>query len=418
MKDVVLPELAARRERISAQLGKPWIEGEPVPRFLRSLILVDGEIDQIKACVELYEAGHFKEYDIAIGKLPASCSGLLQPMDRAESFKVLKAKIKALERGERSEVARRELAATRRTPTTAAAAVMPAEVDEEEEEEEFGEDIDITAPFSCPAPLLLTGGARIDGGVLDRSFRSGLSNLGVKGVSKLKQIIHGVAHVGDAASIAMGRYYLKQGWERVGVYVKPDGTVEIDVAQLVTLAGQYQELTAPEAENMWARFPELCDLFAAHGELEDGEARGMNIPMSRMDAADATDRSTHTNLSRHRFVDLFRDFQVQQREDVAVNDPDLVMAAPVLALLHEHGWDLGVVLATKDASITAAIYGSNFRVHVLKGLLKGFGDKSSLSGKPRKTLLRLLAPHFAAKKSAAAAAARAAAPPAPPANAS
>ena len=38
MKEVVLPKLA-RQERISAQLGKPWKKGEPVPRFLRSLIL-------------------------------------------------------------------------------------------------------------------------------------------------------------------------------------------------------------------------------------------------------------------------------------------------------------------------------------------------------------------------------------------
>jgi len=92
--------------------------------------------------------------------------------------------------------------------------------------------------------------------------------------------------------------------------------------------------------------------------VEDGDARGMNIPKSRMDATAATDRSTHTNLSRHRFVDLFRNFQVEQCEDVAANNPDLVMAAPVLALLHEHGWDLGVVLTTKDTSITltAAIY--------------------------------------------------------------
>ena len=82
--------------------------------------------------------------------------------------------------------------------------------------------------------------------------------------------------------------------------------------------------------------------------MEDGDARGMNIPKSRMDATAATDRSTHTNLSRHRFVDLFRNFQVEQCEDVAANNPDLVMAAPVLALLHEHGWDLGVVLTTKD----------------------------------------------------------------------
>ena len=57
-----------------------------MPQWLQAAVLMDGKLNQIGAArVVLYKAGHFKENGIAVGKLPASCSGLLQPLDTHRS---------------------------------------------------------------------------------------------------------------------------------------------------------------------------------------------------------------------------------------------------------------------------------------------------------------------------------------------
>ncbi len=189
-------------------------EDDPIPSWLAGVLMMDGEMSQIKALVEMGEQDNWDSFKIALAKLPASCSGMLQPCDLAECFRYLKQLLKlhetkaATEQGALAAVAKitAEFGAKDAAAAVAAAAGGAAP-----------ELVLVGAP--PPMAILAEGSPHHP---VTRSLSDGLKNAPEGGVtlSKLKLISLGLERLSRLAPTACSPHYGRGGHERGGLRVK------------------------------------------------------------------------------------------------------------------------------------------------------------------------------------------------------
>ena len=270
--------------------------------LLRVGMSLDGEIAQLKAFVSLLQApggapssAAFADARVLLMKLPAAASAFLQACDKARSFKLLKALLAAMERIFTDEKIR-----------------MESEV--AQMKHHGASDVLIKAMEARPN----TTDRGYEKSAVVRCLRAGLKVNGIT-LKKMSMFTRAIYRIARVLPSAFAPEIVRQSYQ--DVCVSP-----YDPLTMLTLAGQWRELSAAQQSSVIAEMPKWNEEMNANGEIKDSSIARI-VPVSRLRRA-GKPRDEENGIWLHRAMIPTHAHQRAEREQ---RDVGLAAAAKAKA---------------------------------------------------------------------------------------